>query len=168
MKFFIEINNRPQQRILTYVVEEYSFDISPIVKEIDFDLVINNLNLTVADKKVIQVWGLCPYSSWIKANYSVPNFKKGTLKVIDDLKPGFSYGLNDVEWPIYVNHQTGWVCIGNPEKSGKAVEFINNCVAVFDDNGELMSLWLRPKKPKNKNQYFKSEAIHGICNSVNG
>jgi hypothetical protein len=54
--------------------------------------------------------------------------------------------VNKEDWPVYVNIRTGWVCIGNPENKGNAVEFINNCVAVIDENKCLASLWLKPKK----------------------
>ncbi len=33
----------------------------------------------------------------------------------------------------------------NPQKSGEAVGFINNCVAVVDNNQELAALWLQPQ-----------------------
>lgn len=145
MKFLIEYTNSTEQRLLFYRPDEYSFDIEPTVHEIDFDLIINQLNLTVVDDKVVQVWGFCPYGGWIKSNYSVPKFEKGILKVQTELKPGFAYGINNgKDWPVYVNIKTGWVCIGDPEKINKAVEFINNCVAVVN-NEELVSLWLKPK-----------------------
>jgi len=66
---------------------------------------------------------------------------------MDNLESGFSYGINsDDEWPVYVNQKTGWICVGNPERSGEAVEFMNNCVAVVDNNNKLVSLWLKPQE----------------------
>jgi uncharacterized protein YbdZ (MbtH family) len=56
--------------------------------------------------------------------------------------------MNNEDWLVHVNVKTGWVCIGNPEKKGNAVEFINNCVAVIDDK-EFVSLWLKPLKLPN-------------------
>lgn len=146
MKFFIEYDDNIEQRLLTYIVDEYSFDIDPTVLEIDYYVVINKLDLTVVDNKIFQVSGFCPYSSWIKTNLKIPQFKKGILKVADELKPGFSYGINnEKDWLVYVDIQTGWVCLGNPEAIGNAVEFINNCVAVINNNGEFVSLWLKPQ-----------------------
>lgn len=147
MKFIIEYNNNVEQRILTYLSDDYSFDMEPVVLTVNFDVVLNKINLAVVgdNKKIVQIWGFCPYGSWIKTNYSVPSYKKGLLKVKDELEPGFSYGINNEDWPIYVNKQAGWVCIGNPKKTGSAVEFINNCVAVVGNDGDLISLWLKPQ-----------------------
>jgi len=145
MKFSIEYTGKTEQRLLTYNLAEFSFDIEPAVQFIDFDIVVNKLNLTVVDyHKVIQVWGYCGLSHSIKSNYEAPKYEKGLLKIIDDFKPGFSYRLTNEELPIYVNSKTGWICIGDPLKIGNAVEFINNCIAVIDDNKEFVSLWLKP------------------------
>jgi hypothetical protein len=145
MKFLIKYTGQTEQRILTYNFAEYSFDIEPFVKFIDFDIVVNKLNLTVVDyHKVIQVWGYCGLTHSIKSNYEVPKSEKGLLIIVDDFKPGFSYRLTNDELPIYVNARTGWICIGNPLKLGNAVEFINNCVAVIDEDKEFVALWLKP------------------------
>jgi hypothetical protein len=146
MKFLIGYTGVAEQRTLTYDVEECSFDIEPIVQEIEFDIVLNKLNLTVTNNgKVVQVWGFSGYNEWVKSDCSVPQSKKGTLNVIDNLEYGLSYRIQQEDFPVYVNSQTGWVCIGNPKKTGQAVEFINNCVAVIDSNQEFVSLWLKPQ-----------------------
>lgn len=147
MKFEVEYTGVAEKRVLTYDIEECSFDIEPTVHEINFDIAVNKLNLTVVDdNKVVQVWGFCGFAAWMKSEYSVPRSIKGTLKVVDDLKPGVgSYKVNNEDFPVYINTQTGWVCIGNPEKKGNAVEFINNCIAVIDDEKEFVSLWLKPE-----------------------
>lgn len=148
MKFLIEYTDTVEQKTLIYDIEEFSFDTEPTVQEINFDVVINKLNLTAVDddNKIVQVWGFCGYNEWIKSSYEVPERKKGTLKVLDDLASGVgSFLINKENVPMYVNVQTGWVCIGNPEKKGNAVEFINNCVAVIDDDKEFVSLWLKPE-----------------------
>lgn len=147
MKFKVEYTGVAEERVLTYDIEECSFDIEPIVQEINFDIVVNKLNLTVDDdNKVIQVWGFCGLAAWMKSDYKVPHSIKGTLKVIDNLKAGVgSYKVNKEDFPVYINTQTGWVCIGNPEIIGNAVEFINNCIAVISDEGDFLALWLRPQ-----------------------
>jgi len=146
MKFLIEYTGVAEQRSLTYDVEECSFDIEPTVQEIEFDVVVNKLNLTVTDNgKVVQVWGFSGYNEWVKSDCIVPQRSKGTLKVIDNLDYGVSYRVRQEDFPVYVNPQSGWVCMGDPKKTGQAVEFINNCVAVIDKDQELVSLWLRPQ-----------------------
>jgi hypothetical protein len=146
MKFIIDYNDNMEQRDLIYRADEFSFDMEPQVHEIDFELAINTLTLTVVDDKIVQVWGFCGLNRKMKANYTVPQYKGGALKVIDDLEPGFAYSIYKEEQPIYINIQTGWICIGNPEKKGNAVEFIRNCVAVIGDGKDFISLWLKPEK----------------------
>jgi hypothetical protein len=150
MKFIIDYTKFiGNSKCLTYDLEEFSFDTEPSVQEINFDVVVNKLNLSTIDddNKIVQLWGFCGYKEWKKSNYNVPQYyKAGILKVIDDLEEGFSYRVSGNDLPMFVNLQTGWVCIGNPEKKGNAVEFINNCVAVIDDDGEFVSLWLKPEK----------------------
>lgn len=148
MKFLIEYTDTIEQKTLIYDIEECSFDTVPAVQEINFDVVLNKLNLTTIgdDNKIIQVWGFCGYNEWIKSSYEVPERKKGTLKVLDDLTSGVgSYLIKKETLPVYVNIQTDWICIGNPKKKGNAVEFINDCIAVIDDDREFISLWLKPK-----------------------
>ncbi|MGS2765241.1 hypothetical protein [Sinomicrobium sp. M5D2P9] len=148
MKFLIEYTDTVEQKTLIYDIEECSFDTKPTVQEINFDVVINKLNLTAIDddNRIVQVWGFCGYNEWIKSSYEVPERKKGVLKVLDDLTSGVgSFSIYKEDVPMYVNVQSGWVCIGNPEKKGNAVEFINNCVAVIDDNRDFVSLWLKPE-----------------------
>lgn len=145
MKFLIEYTGKTEQRILTYNIAEFSFDVEPTVQFIDFNIVVNKLNLSVVDyHKIIQVWGYCGLANNIKSNYEVPKYEKGLLIIVDHFKPGYSYRLTNGDLPIYVNTKTGWICIGDPIKLGNAVEFINNCVAVIDEDKEFVALWLKP------------------------
>lgn len=70
---------------------------------------------------------------------------KGNLKVTDNLAYGLSYRIREENFPVFVNPQSGWVCIGDPKRTGQTVEFINNCIAVIDNNQEFVSLWLKPQ-----------------------
>lgn len=149
MKFIIKYGPSIEQRVLTYIQEECSFNMEPFVENYDFELVLNKLTLSIIDDIVVQVTGFCGYREWIKSIYQVPQYKKGSLGVEHNLNYGLAYVISDnddYEYPIYVNVQTGWVCIGNPEKKGDAVEFINNCVAVIDDDNDFVALWLKPKE----------------------
>ncbi len=146
MKFVIEYGNPVEERLLTYILKECSFDMEPIVSEIDFELILNKISLSVVDNKIIQLWGFCGLDKSMKSNYQIPEYQKGALCVEHNLNFGFAYGINDDDLPVHVNVQTGWICIGNPEKKGNAVEFINNCVAVIDDDKEFISLWLKPQR----------------------
>ncbi len=149
MKFSIEYTSNIEPKKIIYHIDEWSFDTEPIVQEVNFDIVLNKLNLTAIDNdnKIVQVWGFCGLDKKMKSSYEVPKRRKGILKVLDDLTSGVgSFSINKEDVPIYVNVQSGWVCIGNPEKKGNAVEFINNCIAVIDDDKEFVSLWLKPER----------------------
>jgi len=144
MKFKVLYTEGIENRKLEYLADEYSFNSFPYETNIDFDLMVNKLYLTVVGNKIIQITGFSPYGAWVKAGYSPPKYKMGELKVIDNLEPGFSYQVNKVDWPIHVNVKNGWICIGDCRGNGEVVEFINDCVAVVE-NGELIALWLKPE-----------------------
>lgn len=160
MKFFIEYTGYTEQRTLLYRTDEYSFDMEPLVSEIDYDIAIDRLQLTVVNDRVVQLWGVCGLLHSMKTNIMPPESKKGILGVTDELEPGFSYDISDIlddvtsglsysinelKYPVYRSKLKKWFCIGYPEKQGNAVEFINNCIAVIDDNGKFLSLWLKPE-----------------------
>lgn len=149
MKFFVNYTGVSEKRNLFYDQEECSFNMYPLITEIDFDININSLNLTVVDSKVIQIWGFCGLNKKMNSEIYPPKSKKGILKVLDNLEAGFSYKVNKKEFPVSVNYKTGWVCIGESKKIGNGVEFINNCIAVIDDNQEISSLWLKPQELPN-------------------
>ena len=150
MKFSIEYTGKSEDRLLTYSTEGYAFDIDPVVQWVSFDLAINMISLTVVDychvNKVVQVWGYCPHGGWLPTDHNVPIYAPGELRVLENLEPGFTHSINkEGEWPVYVNQRSGWVCIGSLTKSGDAVEFINNCVAVVGSKQNLTALWLKPQ-----------------------
>ena len=145
IEFILEYNNNPENRLLTYISDEHSFNMEPIVNNVDIELILNKLSLSVVNNKIIQLWGFCGLSSSMKSNFNVPKYKKGILKVKHNLKHGFAYDITNKNLPIHVNTQTGWVCIGTEQGNGDAVEFINNCVAVVNKKGRLIALWLKPK-----------------------
>ena len=81
----------------------------PAIREIDYYVILNMLNLTVGDNDyVIRVDGFCPYGNWTKTTLSVPDYKPGLLKVETQLEPGFSHRLNKDDWPVYINEEK-WV-----------------------------------------------------------
>lgn len=100
----------------------------------------------MVNNKVIQIWGFCGFATCMQSDFRVPQNRKGTLTVIGDFKSGVgSYRINAKDSPVYLNSRTGWVCVGNPQISGHAVEFINNCVAVINNIGDFVALWLKPQ-----------------------
>lgn len=53
MKFSIDYNEYLGRKQVVYRKAEYSFDTIPYIPEIDFDIAINTIALTVVDGKVI-------------------------------------------------------------------------------------------------------------------
>ena len=146
MKFFIDYNVCLEHKQIIYRKDEYSFDTTPYIYEFDFEIEINTIFLTVVDSKIIQLNGFCGLSEK-NLYYDVPKAKKGTLKLLHSEKYIFSAGtakLNDKDWKTFINPQTGWACIGEPQRQGYTVEFIDNCIAVVDKNQELIALWIHP------------------------
>lgn len=145
MKFDIEHSNNIGQKLLVYLPEECSFYTGESTEsKIDLELILNKLSLSVVDDKVVDVNGFCGLDKSMLSICQIPEYKKGVLKVEHNLDFGFAYGINDNDLPVYVNIQTGWVCLGFPAKEGNGVEFINNCVAFISNTGEFLSLWLKP------------------------
>jgi len=145
MNFIIKSNDEMKSCLIKYYLDECSFDIEPVINGSDFTLVLNKLNLSIINNEVIEIWGFCPYGSWIRSSFSPPDYSQGTLMICDDLKSGFSHRINsEAEWPVYFNSDTGWICIGNPKILTEAVEFLTNVVAVVDSK-KLAALWIKPQ-----------------------
>ncbi|KAB8155757.1 hypothetical protein EZY14_000680 [Kordia sp. TARA_039_SRF] len=145
MIFKINYTENIENRTLIYREEEHSFDMNPRNHSIDLELAFNKLTMSVVDDKVIQLSGFCGLTKEMYSNIEIPIYGKGFLIVEHELESGFIYDISNEEFPVQFNSQTGWVCIGNTNKKGKGVEFINNCVAFISDRGEFLSLWLKPK-----------------------
>lgn len=80
MKFSIDYNEYLGRKQVVYRKAEYSFDTIPYIPEIDFDIAINTIALTVVDGKVIQLNGFCGLSKTIETPYDVPKLRKDYLK----------------------------------------------------------------------------------------
>ncbi len=143
IQFQADYNNVVEHRSLFYDTASCSFDMEPVDKKWDFEVILNQLGLCVVKKNITQLWGFCGLAKDMLHTYSVPKYKKGQLRVLTALDHGFCYGINKKDYSIYVNDKTGWVCIGNPLVQQQAVEFIDNCVAVVE-NKNLVALWLKP------------------------
>jgi hypothetical protein len=145
-KFLISYDGKIERRRIYYLANEYSLYVEPYGSLIHYGLVINYLDLPVLDSKIFRVSGYFPRGSWLKANVNPPEFQQGQLQLAIELpERGFSYRIDENEWPVYFNEGSGWVCVGDPSNKSKGVEFVTNCVAILKDNGELSALWLKPE-----------------------
>lgn len=158
MKFEIIYSDTVPDGRLIYVPDEYSFDF--IVENrpnAEHTIQLNTLQLAVdGDGRVHYPWGYCPLIRYEVTEHVPPSSRGGTLSVecVDDFVPGIAVALhNDSGWPVAINRQEGWVCLGDSSvpKLWEAVEFANSTVAVLSD-GKLIALWLRPYNLPQVNQ----------------
>lgn len=150
MKFLIQEPQEDQNFSLVYRPEDYSFDVEPLDGTGDTSIMINDLQLEIDDEgKIMYVWGLCPLIKYEETDEFPFKYKTASLvALLGKLPvPGISYRLNEGQrWPIYVNKEKGWVCLGDPNTKGEQlIEFAPNCVATMDGQ-ELIAVWLHPEK----------------------
>jgi hypothetical protein len=153
---FVLNNNRLKRsdfaKGLHYSTTDYAFyfiEQPPFTQ--DFVLTINEIQISLGkDNICVEILGYCPFREWkINNSIKLPSYTndKQLQAVIDfDTLPGCGYEVHDqgIRWPISVNKQSGWVCIGDPLVRKEASEFIDNCVAIVKDH-KLLALWLRPQ-----------------------
>ncbi|WP_186971970.1 hypothetical protein [Bacteroides intestinalis] len=147
MKFIVDYNDYCGLKCVIYRKDEYSLGTTPWVNGIDFDIALNSLTLTVIDSIVVQLSGFCALSNAQRMTDVPPINKKGLLKVVDSesyIGGTGSFRIHNMDMPIYLNSQTGWLCIGYPRKVGIAVEFIDDCIFVIGKKQEFVSLWIHP------------------------
>jgi hypothetical protein len=147
VRFLIHKTTNLPKLSLVYREEDYSFDVEPLSTQGYTSILINDLHLEITyEGKIIYVWGLCPLINYLRTDKTPNNYTAGEVTVIlDNPTPGISKRLNDDKrWPIYINKNKGWVCIGDPHLSAEmSIEFIPNCIAELD-NHQLKALWLKP------------------------
>lgn len=145
MKFSYQINETSNHKNILYLNKEFSLDIEPYDNEIDFELSINQLCLTVVNQVITQITGYLPNSSW-NSTVKIPSSQvnSANLIIVDKYECGFCYRVFNDEQPVSFNYSLGWICIGNVNAKGEWIEFIKNCIAVIEDNN-LKAIWIKPK-----------------------
>jgi hypothetical protein len=128
-----------------YFAEDHAFDVRPRPAS-DASVCVNDLELWIDADHVLYLTGYCPRQGWRPRPLHPPRAVRAGLQILDvELKPGIPLPINSREdrWPVHVNGAVGWVCIGDPDVKGEAVEFAEGCVAVLDGE-RLVALWLHP------------------------
>ncbi|MEK7528602.1 MAG: hypothetical protein AAB592_02465 [Patescibacteria group bacterium] len=153
IKFRTE-EGEPIQGKVIFRSEEYSFDFEPRASGGGQSIAINDLQLEfdLETFQILYIYGLCTYCLYWKQSILYPPPAShgkffAEFMTNKEILPGMSYGYTEpAEWPVYVDFDSGWVCIGQPEVAQKiqAVEFATNSIAVLD-NGKLIAIWLRPE-----------------------
>lgn len=155
MKFVPVFQERAPQRTLLYLSDECSFYMEGGLDHIELELIVNKISLSIFEGVVVAVSGFCGLDTSMLKKLEVPVSSPGILKVEHNLKLGFAYAVNEAEFPVHVERYLGWVCLGDPTIKENAIEFISNCIAVIDRNGNLVALWLKPRElPKIRKKFW--------------
>lgn len=144
MKFLIKKGKPISNKKLVYFADECSFNMGTVNYNVSIEWILNKISLSSHENIIVDVSGFCGLASHMNKDIYIPKYSKGILKVEHNLEYGFAYSIFDKGQPVSFNSKTGWVCVGNPIKLSNAVEFIKNCIAVINDNGDFLSLWLKP------------------------
>lgn len=150
MKFLSKRSFGVQDFALIYREEEFSFDTEPVQKGVGLSISVNDLFLELNDKgQIWYVWGLCPIFEYQNTNQFPDKYVNlGVFALFEGSTPGISYSLTGEErWPMYVNKEENFVCIGNPKIGERLpIQFAPGCFIVFDGE-EIIAIWLKPKNP---------------------
>jgi hypothetical protein len=133
---------------LVYRAEDHSFDTVNRTEDGEASLLVNDVQLEIdGENRVLFVWGLCPHTSWAALMQGAPPARPARLRVIGlELQPGTSKRLNaDARWRVSADRRSGWICLGDFQAAGEAIQFAPGAVAVLAD-GALKALWLKPTR----------------------
>lgn len=147
MKFIVDYTDYNEPKKIIYNQTEYSLDTIPCCHEIDFEIAVKSITLTVVDSIVVQLWGMCGLSDAQQMIDCPPVSRKGLLKVADVesyIGKSGSFLIHDTDLPIFINSLTGWLCIGDSKAVGVSVEFLDNCIFLIDEKQEFIALWIHP------------------------
>jgi len=149
VRFQLEDEQPQESFALVYRAEECSISPDPFPGGGEASLLINDVNLELDNRsRVLYAWGYCPL---VRATATTEKPKRGRVAMLsanleEALVPGSSLRLNTADrWPVYLNDEVGWICIGEPRVPAHAiwVEFASATVAALID-AEIRALWMRP------------------------
>jgi hypothetical protein len=143
------LTHRIPNNVLVYRPEEFSFAVEPPANCSGRSILVNDLNLELDDDdRVIAVWGMCPHTRWTNMSLTPPpaNFGEVFASLDAPLPRGVSTRLNSQRrWPVFADPFSGWVRITGEEPAATAAKVAAGMILEFDSEGNLNSLWLRPK-----------------------
>lgn len=152
MRFIVDETRPIRESRLVYRAKDYAFSAEPRPEDCAYAVGINELELMIDedDQSVAFVTGYCPHPGWHAGKLNPPVAFRAVLRVeAPDAQfvPGRTLGLTsrDSRWPVVVDPRNGWICLGSPDKEGRAVEFARDCVAVLIGDA-LVALWLHPRE----------------------
>jgi hypothetical protein len=151
MRFIVDETREPRDMTLVYLARDYAFSVEPRPADCAYAVGINDLELMIDEEELIVVFatGYCPHPGWQPTELRPPRAIRAALRAESDteLLPGRTVRLTarDQRWPVFVDVENGWVCLGTPDREGRAIEFASGCVAVLEE-GALVSVWLHPRE----------------------
>lgn len=134
---------------LIYRKEDHSFDFEPM-RSSDFSIIIGYLNITFDSYTRVaqQIWGFHASDSWQHKILQQPISFQGELLLDDsiNIESGEVERIVEVdEWSTFYDHQSGWICIGDPDAITEvAIEIALSTIIVLE-NRILKAIWLKPE-----------------------
>ena len=150
--FSVKYKEIEYEGMLIYDLKESTFYYEPW-NDVDFSIILGSsyigLDLNLYENKILQMSGYSSKRNWIKKRLTIPDGSTGELYISKLDKNWFSGSgvIYDISTNIYFDINTGWICIGNlfEEVSYKnVVEFAKDSIAVINNEGVLLSLYIRP------------------------
>ncbi|MFE9575095.1 hypothetical protein ACFYO1_01805 [Nocardia sp. NPDC006044] len=139
-----------------YLESEYSFNVTPTAVQSGFgrlgftSIALGTLQLEVdiATRRILHLWGLCPRQRWKPAELGYPGAETAVVTVISpDLVPGVSIdagGLDD--WPVEFDERSGWFrAIRAGSGTQENLFLIGTDTAIALSGNNLKSVWIKPK-----------------------
>jgi len=149
MKFIEKADKNNKRFVLEYCEESGVFVTNPRQELGHTSILVNYLEIEIDHEgSLLYARGLCPLVIAESTNKFPRRFMQKQLKIITEreITPGISLRVNNEHtWPIYLNHNEGWICIGSPDYTEDwLIEFAPSTVATVKD-GNLIALWLKPR-----------------------
>ncbi|QDQ27871.1 hypothetical protein FNU76_16810 [Chitinimonas arctica] len=150
MRFQFEIVSgalKPGQPV--YKPEDFAFDtIDAESNQVDISLLINDLSIDFDENGLVAIWGLCPRNQWRESSMLRQPAPTGKLilKNLHEELSGKSFRLNENNrWPVFVNSNSGWICLDSGLDEITSVEVIGGVIVGIGKDQQITKLWLHPQ-----------------------
>jgi hypothetical protein len=131
---------------VVYSRAELSFDLEPDFPRGIASILFNDINLEIDSQgKVVSIWGLCPYQTWVPGVLKLPASEKAVLRVVNDFSPkqGVSVRIDRIIHPIIFDRKIGFICIYAESNPVRHLEIFDGAIVALTWSGKLSAVWLR-------------------------
>ena len=146
MKFIVSRFYTPKNVVLEYLLEGDAcyFDTVGNSRFVDFEFLVDPLCFSSRDRRegVYSIDGLDHYRRWIPRALKTPSAEKRDLLI----QGKWDYAIPCIgeNYPMYYDNKTNWICCGDPDQTGTAVQFTEQAIAVLKNPFELSAVWMKP------------------------